>query len=92
MSQELKVSLYGYVGMLSGFIVGFCHGLAYQDSLDLWPMNSAEALLLGLQPLGHASFFALVGWLLPFGVAADQFITSHWTDEPPSDKATWPPS
>lgn len=61
-NADQKVAWRGLMGWLMGFIVGYWRGTVYLDDFPLAPALPVDAMLLGLQPLGHAVFFAVVGW------------------------------
>lgn len=79
MIDDQKHILQSYAGLLAGFLVGFWRGvLLLQQEMDKLPTLEPEPLtciLIGLQPLGHACFYACLGywlcWLL-YEFTADQ--------------------
>jgi hypothetical protein len=64
MSQDEKVAWCSYIGTLVGFLVGFWRGTVYVEGLEVLPAYHLDALMVGMQPLGHATVFAVAGWWL----------------------------
>lgn len=68
MPDDQKYDLHLYAGVLTGFVFGFWRGLLLlqqeMDELCSVELDRVTSSLIGLQPLGHACIFAILGgWL-----------------------------
>jgi len=68
MINDQNCALHMYAGLLTGFIFGFWRGLLLlQQEMEVLPtaeLHRLTSILTGMQPLGHACFFAIIGgWL-----------------------------
>jgi hypothetical protein len=68
MIEDQKLVLHWYAGLLAGFVFGFWRGLSLLQ-LEMEERRAAEldrltSSLLGMQPLGQACIFSIIGgWL-----------------------------